>query len=221
MITDGTCRFKFFPPDFPEIVCLCGSTRFMDEFRRQNSRLTLEGKIVLSVGCDTKADWEENAEAKIAVDALHKRKIDLSDRVFIINPGGYIGASTASEIAYARQCGRPISWLEQPVGEPVEPALAVRPADPLVVSAAVAVLNEAMDLDKSAIDTLMFARRVNCNEALAKHPNIQVRAEETGYSVGPLGLINGILERAGAARVAAVIESDGTCSKFARYIPSS
>jgi hypothetical protein len=34
----------------PDIVCLCGSTRFHDEFQKANYRLTMEGKIVLSVG---------------------------------------------------------------------------------------------------------------------------------------------------------------------------
>jgi hypothetical protein len=34
----------------PHIVCLCGSTRFHDEFQRANYALTMEGKIVLSVG---------------------------------------------------------------------------------------------------------------------------------------------------------------------------
>ena len=37
------------------------------------------------------------------LDALHLRKIDLADWVLVINPGGYIGESTAREIRYARQ----------------------------------------------------------------------------------------------------------------------
>ena len=36
--------------DKPEIVCLCGSTRFMDAFFEAGWKFTLEGKIVLSVG---------------------------------------------------------------------------------------------------------------------------------------------------------------------------
>lgn len=42
----------------PEIVCLCGSTRFYAEFAAQNLRLTLAGAIVLSIGCDTKSDGD-------------------------------------------------------------------------------------------------------------------------------------------------------------------
>ncbi len=79
------------PPEFPEIVCLCGGTRFKKEFISENFRLTMEGKIVLSVGFFSHADAAiytptEEVEEKRAVDQLHFRKIDLSDRVHVINP---------------------------------------------------------------------------------------------------------------------------------------
>ena len=43
---------------------------------------------------------------------LHLRKIDLADRVLVLNVGGYIGESTTREIAYARKIGKPIGFLE-------------------------------------------------------------------------------------------------------------
>jgi len=97
----------------PEIVCLCGSTRFKEEFREENKRLTLAGKIVLSVGFFGHVDgWPEEAshDDKNGLDELHKRKIDLADWIRVINPGGYIGDSTASEIEYAWEHGKPISF---------------------------------------------------------------------------------------------------------------
>lgn len=102
----------------PPIVVLCGSTRFADEFRRQNLKLTLEGKIVLSIGCDTKSDDELRAADELggadkpALDELHKRKIDLADEVLILNVGGYVGESTRSEIDYALTRGKRVDWLE-------------------------------------------------------------------------------------------------------------
>jgi hypothetical protein len=36
-------------PPRPAIVCLCGSTRFADEFNRQRIALTHTGQIVLSI----------------------------------------------------------------------------------------------------------------------------------------------------------------------------
>lgn len=53
-----------------------------------------------------------DSQQKIMLDELHKRKIDLADEVFVINVGGYIGESTASEIKYAKQLGKPIRYLE-------------------------------------------------------------------------------------------------------------
>ena len=106
--------------DRPTIVCLCGSTRFSEAFRAANLRETIAGKIVLSLGCDTKSDTdlialgELTEESKAALDELHKRKIDLADEVLILNVGGYVGKSTISEIAYAQEHGKLIRWLELP-----------------------------------------------------------------------------------------------------------
>lgn len=103
--------------DRPEIVCLCGSTRFFKEFDEQNFRLTLEGKIVLSIGCNTKSDegLKLTAEDKERLDELHKRKIDLCDRVLVLNVGGYIGSSTRDEIEYAEAHGKPVQYLDEKV----------------------------------------------------------------------------------------------------------
>ena len=98
----------------PEIVCLCGSTRFFKTFDEQNFKLTLEGKIVLSIGCNTKSDkgLGISEEQKEMLDELHKRKIDLCNTVFVLNVDGYIGKSTRSEIEYAKFIGKPVKYLE-------------------------------------------------------------------------------------------------------------
>lgn len=106
----------------PTIVVLCGSTRFGAAFREANLRLTFEGKIVLSIGCDMRSDREifagkteaELATIKADLDVLHKRKIDLADEVYVLNVGGYIGSSTRSEIEYAVQHGKPVDYLVDP-----------------------------------------------------------------------------------------------------------
>lgn len=98
----------------PVIVCLCGSTRFSDAFQQANYDLTLAGEIVLTVGCDTKSDagLGITPEQKVALDELHKRKIDLADYILVLNVGGYIGESTRGEIAYAQAQGKRIEYLE-------------------------------------------------------------------------------------------------------------
>jgi cell division protein FtsB len=58
-------------------------------------------------------------EQKIALDELHKRKIDLADEVLVLNVGGYIGESTRSEIEYARKLGKPVRYLESAANLPL------------------------------------------------------------------------------------------------------
>ncbi len=97
----------------PPVVCLCGSTRFRSEFDAVNRRLTLAGHIVLAPGVFGHAEGVTIPESdKVALDALHLDKIDLADAVFVVNPGGYIGASTAAEIDYATRLGKRIGYLE-------------------------------------------------------------------------------------------------------------
>lgn len=100
----------------PLIVTLCGSTRFKDDFFREQKRLTLEGMIVISVGLFGWDDGEPEkvlgAETKTMLDELHFRKIDLSDFIHVINKDGYVGSSTKNEIAYARSTGKHISYME-------------------------------------------------------------------------------------------------------------
>lgn len=107
-------------PRSPEVVVLCGSTRFKDDFEREARRLGLDGKIVLTVAVfGHSGDLPPEAcidghPVKTALDELHKRKIDLADRVLVINPGGYIGSSTRSEIEYAEWFEKPIDYLVDP-----------------------------------------------------------------------------------------------------------
>ena len=99
------------------VTTLCGSTRFKEEFMEVQKRLTLEGRIVISVGLFGHSGddevWTEGT--KEMLDDMHKRKIDMADGIFVINVDGYIGTSTRSEIDYARAHGKTIEYLE-PVG---------------------------------------------------------------------------------------------------------
>jgi len=115
-------------PDKPTVVCLCGSTRFMEAFQAANLKETMAGRIVLSVGCDTKSDtdifkfyeYEDMICMKGKLDELHKRKIDIADEILVLNVGGYIGESTRSEILYAMEHGKDVRWLETPTPQTLE-----------------------------------------------------------------------------------------------------
>jgi hypothetical protein len=119
-LAGAKAAFEMAGTPMPTIVCLCGSTRFGNYFRAANLRLTLAGQIVLSIGCDTKSDDDLAAandlgvnveQAKIGLDELHKRKIDLADYVLVVSDEtGYFGDSTASEIRYAAEHGKPVRF---------------------------------------------------------------------------------------------------------------
>lgn len=50
---------------------------------------------------------------KNRLDALHLRKIELADAVFVVNPGAYIGDSTAREVVHAQRLHKPVYLLHQ------------------------------------------------------------------------------------------------------------
>ena len=97
----------------PEIVCLCGSARFADALAAVRRELTLAGSIVLAPELVDDASGEPlSGEQRAALGVLHLRRIDLADRVLVVDPGGYVGESTAREIAYARAAGKPVAFTE-------------------------------------------------------------------------------------------------------------
>jgi hypothetical protein len=98
----------------PTIVCLCGSTKFKEEFERAERMHSLQGRIVLTVGLFGHVEGlDMTGETKTMLDELHKRKIDMCDYIFVINVDGYIGESTRNEILYAQEKGKPVKFAFQ------------------------------------------------------------------------------------------------------------
>lgn len=97
-----------------KVITLCGSTKFKDDFMREQKRLSLEGNIVISVGMFGHSGddevWQDSI--KEMLDDMHKRKIDMADEIFVINKGGYIGTSTKSEIEYAISTNKKVNYME-------------------------------------------------------------------------------------------------------------
>lgn len=101
------------------VVCLCGSSRFIERIAAKAWELEKGGAIALSmhllpvgyanVQAHHQAEFEGVADA---MDSLHLRKIDLADEILVVNVDGYVGASTLNEIAYALAHGKAIRWLE-------------------------------------------------------------------------------------------------------------
>lgn len=96
------------------VITLCGSTRFKGDFEAWNSRLTLQGNVVISVGVfvrQPEGSPYNTPERKAMLDRLHLQKIDMADEVFVIDSGGYIGESTRREIEYATSNGKPVRFM--------------------------------------------------------------------------------------------------------------
>lgn len=108
----------------PKIICICGSSRFVDIAAVAAWNFEKQGAIALSMcllpewyGRETgKTEHHHYAEQENVaeiLDELHLRKIDLADSVFIVNKDGYIGDRTRKEIEYAQSLGKPITYMEQ------------------------------------------------------------------------------------------------------------
>lgn len=99
---------------FPEVITLCGSTRFKEEYLEVQKRLTLSGKIVLSVGLFNHAENERlTDEQENMMDELHLRRIDLSNGIYVIDVGGYIEPSIRNEIEYATSQNKSVRYYSR------------------------------------------------------------------------------------------------------------
>lgn len=97
----------------PKVICLCGSTKFKEAFEKAERDITLRGEICLTVGLFGHIEGlDMSGVDKSNLDALHLRKIDMADEIFIVSVNGYIGTSTINEIRYATKKGKPIKFME-------------------------------------------------------------------------------------------------------------
>jgi len=96
------------------VVAICGSMRFWEAM--QQAAWELETKrgycilpcVMMPEGANvTQQDLDRLEEA-------HRKKIDLSDAIYVVNPGGYIGEAVRSEIEYAKSKGKEILFLVDP-----------------------------------------------------------------------------------------------------------
>ncbi|MFD2444163.1 hypothetical protein ACFSO7_09255 [Bacillus sp. CGMCC 1.16607] len=97
-----------------QVITLCGSTKFKNQFREAEASLTLQGNIVISLGFFEQSEGIElTKEQEKLFEDLHYRKIDISDEIFVIDVNGYIGTSTKKEIEYAKRKEKVIRYYSQ------------------------------------------------------------------------------------------------------------
>lgn len=104
-----------------KVITICGSMKFKDEMMRISEKIELEGNCILTpifpVGVNKKAYTK--AEEMI-LDEAHKERIKLSDAIYVVNVGNYIGSSTGSEIKFAESLGKEVIYYENFLGNQVQ-----------------------------------------------------------------------------------------------------
>lgn len=92
-------------------VTICGSMRFAEQMRQIALELeTKRGWCVFPPIGDADVTLTEEDLKRLA--EAHYKKIDLSDAVYIVNIGGYVGSSVAQELRYAKDRGKEIIFHE-------------------------------------------------------------------------------------------------------------
>ena len=95
-----------------KIVTICGSLRFSHKIQEMAAILELENGWVVFAPIPQTLDKELTDQEKGLLGDIHKAKIDLSDAIFVVNVDGYLGEAVKDEIAYARDKGKEIFFLE-------------------------------------------------------------------------------------------------------------
>lgn len=97
----------------PHLVAIIGSSRFKATHLGVAQKVTLQGKIPLITGLFHHVDCVPISDRqKGVIDELMFQKIKLSDEVFVVNVNSYIGKTTKEGIEYAKELGKPITYLE-------------------------------------------------------------------------------------------------------------
>ncbi len=91
-----------------KVVAICGSMKFAKEMIEYTKELeTQYGWCVIQ--CVYELDPTKiSTEELDRVVSAHWKKIDICDAIFVVNVGGYIGASTQKEIDYAKSLGKEV-----------------------------------------------------------------------------------------------------------------
>lgn len=98
-----------------KIVTLCGSMRFLKEQMMIAEKLELENEwcVLQCIYVGYANNKKYTKKEKAIFSKLHFQKIDISDAIYVVNIGGYIGSATQKEIEYAKAKGKEIIYHEK------------------------------------------------------------------------------------------------------------
>lgn len=97
------------------VVCLIGSSRYQNDFASVARAFSVSGDVVLAPHVYTQQDGLVlNKEEQAHLKEVTRKRIEMCDLVFVINPNNNIPESVHREIEYAEALGRQITYLEKP-----------------------------------------------------------------------------------------------------------
>lgn len=95
-----------------KVVTICGSMRYSKEMIKISEELEIkQGYAVIQCVYSVEGLKCEGVDASMLA-KIHRRKIDISDGIYVVNIDGYIGKSTRNEIEYAIKNGKDVMYHE-------------------------------------------------------------------------------------------------------------
>lgn len=96
-----------------KVITICGSMRYSKEMMKISEELELKkGYAVIQCVYNVDGLKYDGLDASI-LDKIHRKKIDISDAIYVVNIDGYIGDSTKKEIEYALNSGKEVIYHEK------------------------------------------------------------------------------------------------------------
>lgn len=99
--------------DAAVITCLIGSPKYRSEFQSAAKAFALDGEIVLTPNVYSDVDGI-NAKHQEKLHQTTLKRIQMADKVFVINPNNRMTENVYKEVEYAESLGRIVSYLETP-----------------------------------------------------------------------------------------------------------
>lgn len=96
-----------------KVITICGSLRYSKEMMKIAEKLELKNGYAV-IQCVYNVDGQKYEEIDESIlDKIHRKKIDISDAIYVVNIDGYIGNSTKNEIEYAINNGKEVIYHER------------------------------------------------------------------------------------------------------------
>lgn len=89
-------------------VTMCGSMKFEEEMQRIAFELETKHDINVLQCVYNIGNWEISEMERRALAKAHRRKIEISDAIYVVDMQGYIGNAVLEEMRFARTKGKEI-----------------------------------------------------------------------------------------------------------------